>query len=230
MDSDDSESIRIPMLEQRTDGGTPSCSDWEDIMESDDSERGDSEVRTNWPYEMRTFTPPPPPPLWKRRGRKYSSLRKHETDVEDYFENSGDEAFWNNLIYKRMHGIDVNTSSQSESTGSTEFVTSSCGDSDDEFFRNEEWPIPEHTVIPRKTADNVNRTVRNTNKNRGRCSGPGSENGINSGANSSQIDRPFTILTTAGDGIQNDSLSVDYVKCGKIPVTKLIPVGVLDTE
>ena len=48
--------------------------------------------------------------------------------------------------------------------------------------------------------------------------------------NSSQIDRPFTILTTAGDGIQNDSLSVDYVKCGKIPVTKLIPVGVLDTE
>ena len=78
--------------------------------------------------------------------------------MEDYFENSGDEAFWNNLIYKRMHGIDVNTSSQSESTGSTEFETSRCGDSDDEFFRNEEWPIPEHTVIPRKTADNVDRT------------------------------------------------------------------------
>ena len=37
-------------------------------------------------------------------------------------------------------------------------------------------------------------------------------------------------MTTAGDGIKNDSLSVDYVKCGKIPVTKLIPVGVLDTE
>ena len=48
--------------------------------------------------------------------------------------------------------------------------------------------------------------------------------------NYSQINRPFTKLTTAGAGIKNDSLSVDYVKCGEIPVIKLIPVGVLDTE
>ena len=29
-----------PPFEQRTDGGTPGCSDWEDIMESDESEGG----------------------------------------------------------------------------------------------------------------------------------------------------------------------------------------------
>ena len=39
-----------------------------------------------------------------------------------------------------------------------------------------------------------------------------------------------TILTTAEAGIKTDSLSVDYEKCGEIPVIKLIPVGVLDTE
>ena len=122
------------------------------------------------------------------------------------------------------------TISQSELTGLTECDVSICDDSEDDFFRDEEWPIPEHMVIPRMTADSVNRTVRNRNNNRGRCSWPGSENDITSDENSSQIDRPFTKLTTAGDGIKNDSLSVDYVKCGEIPVTKLIPVGVLDTE
>ena len=51
-----------PPFEQRTDGGTPGCSDSVDIMESDESEGGgDSEVRDNRPYEMRTYTPPPPP-------------------------------------------------------------------------------------------------------------------------------------------------------------------------
>ena len=33
-----------------------------------------------------------------------------------------------------------------------------------------------------------------------------------------------------GGGIKNGSFSVDHVNCGEIPVTKLIPVGVLDTE
>ena len=122
------------------------------------------------------------------------------------------------------------TISQSELTGLTECDVSICDASEDDFVRDEEWPIPEHMVIPRMAADNVDRTVRNRNNNRGRCSWPGSENDITSNENSSQIDRPFTKLTTAGAGIKNDSLSVDYVKCGEIPVTKLIPVGVLDTE
>ena len=119
---------------------------------------------------------------------------------------------------------------QSELTGLTECDVSIGDDSDDDFFRDEEWPIPEHMVIPRMAADNVNRTVKNRNNNRGRCSWPGSENDITSDEKSSQIDRPFTKLTTTGAGIKNDSLSVDYVKCGEIPVTKLIPAGALDTE
>ena len=37
-------------------------------MESDESEGGgDSEVRVNRPYEMRTYTPPPPPPKEETR-------------------------------------------------------------------------------------------------------------------------------------------------------------------
>ena len=58
-----------PPFEQRTDGGTPGCSDSEDIMESDGSEGGggDSEVGDNRPYEMRTYTPPPPPPKKETR-------------------------------------------------------------------------------------------------------------------------------------------------------------------
>ena len=50
-----------PPFEQRTDCGTPGCSDSEDITESDESEGEDSAVRDNRPYEMRTYTPPPPP-------------------------------------------------------------------------------------------------------------------------------------------------------------------------
>ena len=53
------------------------------------------------------------------------------------------------------------TIGQSEWTGLTEFDVSICDASDDDFFRDEEWPIPEHTVIPSMAADNVNRTVRN---------------------------------------------------------------------
>ena len=97
------------------------------------------------------------------------------------------------------------------------------------FFHNNEWPIPEYTVIPRKAAGNVNRTVRNGTNNRGHCSVPDSEN-TTSDENSGPIDRPFTKLTTTGAGIEIDSLGVDYVKCGEIPVTELIPVGVVDTD
>ena len=53
---------------------------------------GDSEVGDNRPYEMRTYTPPPPPR--KKRGRKYASLRKCETDVDDYFVDTSDEERW----------------------------------------------------------------------------------------------------------------------------------------
>ena len=77
-------------------------------------------------------------------------------------------------------------------------IEDSIGDtSDDEFFTDEEWPISEHMVQPRMAADNVNRTVRNRNNNRGRWSWPGSENDITSDDNSNQVDRPVTELATA---------------------------------
>ena len=38
----------------------------------------------------RTYTPP----LKKKHGRKYASLRKHETDVEDYFRDISEEERW----------------------------------------------------------------------------------------------------------------------------------------
>ena len=38
----------------------------------------------------RTYTPP----LRKKRGRKYASLRKYETDVEDYFSDTSEEESW----------------------------------------------------------------------------------------------------------------------------------------
>ena len=46
-----------------------------------------------------TYTPPPP--LRKRRGRKYASLRRHETDVDDYFSDTSAEERWT----ARMCGI-----------------------------------------------------------------------------------------------------------------------------
>ena len=112
----------------------------------------------------------------------------------------------------------------------TDIEDSICDTSDDEFLTDEEWPISEHMVQPRMVADNVSRTVRNRNKNRGRWSWPGSENYITSDENYKLVDRPVTELATAGAGIGNDSFSVEHVKCGEIPVTELIPVHVLDTE
>ena len=177
-----------PPFEQRTDGGTPGCSDSEDIMESDGSEGGgDSEVGDYRPYEMRTYTPPP---LRKKRGRKYASLRKCETDVDDYFVDTSDEERWHYYTDRRRND-DEDTSSQSMSTND---------DSDDDFFHNNEWPIPVNTAMPRKAADNVNRTVRNGNNNLAQCSVPENENDTTSDENSGPIDRPFTKLTTAGGG------------------------------
>ena len=252
-----------PPFEQQTGCGTPGCQcdecvefrvrDSEDMTETDESEWEDTAVRDNRSYEMNInynysegMAPghiPPPPPLGKKRGRRYASLRKYETDVEDYFLDTSDEEDWTDRMRRPIESVMYNdnvdtstlsdgrdTISLSELTGLTECDVSICDASEDDFVRDEEWPSPEHMVIPRMAADNVDRTVRNRNNNRGCCSWPRSENDITSDENSSQIDRPFTKLTTAGTGIKNDSLSVDYVKCGEIPVTKLIPVGVLDTE
>ena len=172
---------------------------------------------------------PPPPPLRKKRGRRYASLRKCETDVDDYFVDTSDEEGWPYCTDRRRND-DEDTSSQSMSTGLTECGITVGDDSDDDFFHNNEWPIRENTVIPRKAAGNVNRTVRNGTNNRGHCSVPESENDTTSDENSGPNDRPFTKLTTTGAGIEIDTLGVDYAKCGEIPVTELIPVGVVDTD
>ena len=60
-----------------TDGNERTC-----VMESSDS---DSEDEVPGTYT---------PPLQRKRGRKYASLRKHETDVEDYFSDSSAEEDW----------------------------------------------------------------------------------------------------------------------------------------
>ena len=39
------------------------------------------------------------PPIRRRRGRKYASLRKYETDVEDYFSCSEEEEVWVDRTY-----------------------------------------------------------------------------------------------------------------------------------
>ena len=71
-------------------------------METDDSESDEIADWNGRSYGMRntnsdsegvvprTYTPP----LGKRRGRKYASLRKHETDVEDYFSDTSEEEHW----------------------------------------------------------------------------------------------------------------------------------------
>ena len=74
---------------------------------------------------------------------------------------------------------------------------------------------------PRTVADNVNRTVRNRNNNRGRWTWPGSENDITSDENYNLFDRPVTESATAGAGIETDSFSVEHVKCCEIPVTEI---------
>ena len=60
-----------------TDGNERTC-----VMESSDSDSEDEDPGT--------YTPP----LQRKRGRKYASLRKHETDVEDYFSDSSAEEDW----------------------------------------------------------------------------------------------------------------------------------------
>ena len=52
------------------------------VMESSDSDSEDEVPGTCTP------------PLQRKRGRKYASLRKHETDVEDYFSDSSAEEDW----------------------------------------------------------------------------------------------------------------------------------------
>ena len=62
----------------------------------------------------------------------------------------------------------------------TDIEDSICGTIDDGFLTDKESLNSEHMVQPRTVADNVNRTVRNRNNNRGRWSWPGSENDITS--------------------------------------------------
>ena len=52
------------------------------VMESSDSDSQDDVPGT--------YTPP----IQRRRGRRYASLRKHETDVEDYLSCSSAEEEW----------------------------------------------------------------------------------------------------------------------------------------
>ena len=100
----------------------------------------------------------------------------------------------------------------------------------DGFLTDEESPNSEHMVQPRTVADNVTRTVRNRNNNRGRWSRPGSENDITSDENSNLFDRPVTKSAMAGVGIETDSFSEEHVQFCEIPVTELITVGIPDTE
>ena len=82
----------------------------------------------------------------------------------------------------------------------TDIEDSMCGTIDDGFLTDEESPNSEHMVQPRTVADNVNRTVRNRNNNRGRWTWPRSENYITSDENSNLFDRPVTESATAGGG------------------------------
>ena len=111
----------------------------------------------------------------------------------------------------------------------TDIEDSMFDTSDDEFLSEEEWPISEHMIRPRRVADNGKRTVGNRNNNSGCWSWPGSDD-YTSDDDSNLVDRPVTKLTTAGAGIEYDYSSVEHVKCGEIPVTELIPVRGLDTE
>ena len=71
METDDSESEEIADWNEQPCGMGSSDSDSKDVV-------------------PRTYTPP----LQRKRGRKYASLRKHETDVEDYFSDSSAEEDW----------------------------------------------------------------------------------------------------------------------------------------
>ena len=74
-----------------------------------------------------TFTPP----LRKKRGRKYTRLRKYGTDIEDYFSDTSEEEYWMqiNERVRSLHYAKVDTSKlrdgsdtggQNELTGLTE--------------------------------------------------------------------------------------------------------------
>ena len=90
----------------------------------------------------------------------------------------------------------------------TDCVTPGCSDwedimeSDESEGEDSGWRILEHTVIPVKAADHVDRTVTNRNNNRGRCSVPEVKNYTTSDENYSTIDRPFTNLTMAGPALR----------------------------
>ena len=112
-------------------------------METDDSELEDIVDWNKRSYGMsntnnysegmapRTYTPPPP--LRKKRGRKYASLRKYETDIEDYFSDTSEEESWTDRMQRPIESVMYNdnvdtstlsdgkdTISQSELTGLTE--------------------------------------------------------------------------------------------------------------
>ena len=86
------------------------------------------------------------------------------------------------------------------------------------------------TVMLGQTADDTNRTVRNGNNNCVQYSAPENGNDTKSDGNLGPVGRAKSKFTTTEAGIETDSLGVDYAKCDKIPVTKMIPVGVLDTD
>ena len=54
----------------------------------------------------RTYTPPPP--LRKKRGRKYASLRKYETDIEDYFSDTSEEESWTDRMQRPIESVMYN--------------------------------------------------------------------------------------------------------------------------
>ena len=125
---------------------------------------------------LRTYTPPP-----KEETRPGACNSEEIRNIEDYFSDTSEEESWTDRMLKPIESVMYNdtvdtstlsdekdTYSQSELTGLTECDVSICDASDDDFFPDEEWPISEHMVLPRMAADNVNRTVRNRNNNRGR--------------------------------------------------------------
>ena len=98
----------------------------------------------------------------------------------------------------QVEGTDGGTPGCSDSEDTSSQCMSTDDDSDNDFFQNNEWHIRENTVIPRKAADNVNKTVRNGNNNRAQCSAPENEKDTTSDENSGPVDRAFTKLTTTG--------------------------------
>ena len=118
--------------------------------------------------------------------------------------------------------------SDSEDTSSQ--CMSTDDDSDDDFFQYNDWHNGMNTVMPGQTAEDTNRTVRNGNNNCAQYSAPENGNDTKSDVNLGPVGRAKSKFTTTEAGIEIYSLGVDYAKCDDIPVTKMIPVGVLDTD